>query len=221
MTATHARRPLNILVAVAALTLAAACADNFGNSDDGADVGSSSAPSEPHAPCNDAGRTGASLPRDGAPKVARPLCETSRWENTPCEVLTKQKLATLDFDPYRVTPTGDGGGPGCDYDQLSVITAYTTIGTRLPDGLSGLYAEKADFELFEPTDPLKGHPAVIADTTDRREQGRCAVIVGLREDLTYRTIVEADPRTRPGKNPCKFAADLTVLALHTMQEGRP
>lgn len=217
MKPTNLIRTVILLAAATSIAFAAACSDD---PESATSIGASAGEAVP-GPGNAAPGTAASLPRNGAPKVAHPLRDTTHWESAPCEVLTKTQLAQVDFDPYRVTPTKEGGGPGCDYDQLSVIAAYTTIGTQLPDGLSGLYAEKTNFALFEPTDPLKGHPAVIADTQDQRKKGRCAVFVGLRDDLTYRTIVEADPKTRQGKNPCKFAADLTVLALHTMQDGRP
>lgn len=160
------------------------------------------------------------LPRNGAPEVPRPIGDIARFERDPCSLPAAEQLAKLDFDPYRVTPNHEDGGPGCcSYSQLGVIEAHTTIGTHLPDGLSGLYAEKPEFDLFEPTDPIEGHPTVIADLNDRRAQGRCAVFVGLHDDLTYRTIVEAEPTTRAGRQPCKFAADLTVLALHAMNEG--
>lgn len=213
------RSRLGLFAVLTLLLLASACADGHDHTD--FEVGQRSGAATQPSPCGGAPHPGADLPREGVSRVSRPLCETSRWENAPCDVLTEQLLAKVDFDPYRATATSQGGGPGCDYDQFGVITAYTTIGTQLPDGLSGLYAEKDKFALFEPTDPLKGHPAVIADTKDQRHKGRCAVFVGLRDDLTYRTIVESDPKTRQGKNPCKFAADLTVLALHTMQEGQP
>jgi hypothetical protein len=167
------------------------------------------------------GDAGTRLPRDGAPPVPEPIEDTARWQDSPCELLSGQQLARLGFDPYRTTPTGNDGGAGCTYSELGVIEVRTTIFTDIPGGLTRLYAERSEFKLFEPIDPLKSHPAVIADLADQRKKGRCVIFVGLTDELAYRTIAEADPKSRPGKNPCKFAADLTVLALHAMKAGTP
>lgn len=205
-----------LLVGVVAAVLLAGCSDGI---HPGADsIGESALSGTPTIDADNPARVGDALPHHGAPSVKRPLADTTRWEAKPCDLLPKRQLASADFDPMRMSPN-DNGGPGCTYDQMSIITVTTTIGTRLPDGLSGLYAERTSFKLFTPVDDLKGHPAVVADLTDRRRYGSCAIVVGLSDDLAYRTIVDADPKTRQGRNPCKFAADLTVLALHTMHNN--
>jgi hypothetical protein len=204
------RRACLVLCGIVAAALVAACRGD--SADPEADAPDTS---EATAAKHSAQRAG--LPHSGAPNVTTPVADTTRAEREPCSLLTARTLAMLDFDPFRVTPSHDNGGPGCTYSQLSTIEVRTTLGTQLPDGLSGLYAEKAEFDLFKPAHPLQGHPAVIADIDDRRAEGRCAVFVGIRDDLTFRTIVEADPKTHAGRHPCKFGADVTVLALHTMQ----
>jgi hypothetical protein len=155
----------------------------------------------------------------GAPVVPQPIADTSEWEKQPCELLSKQDLARLDFKPYRVGPL-NAGGPGCTYDQVSLIVAKTTITTDL-GGLDQLYKERKLFKLFREIDPLKGHPAVIADLKDEQRAGACTVIAGLNEKVAFRTNVRSDPKTRQGAQPCKFAADLTVLVLNRMLQGKP
>lgn len=177
--------------------------------------------SSPAGPGASSESTASRLPGNGAPKVPDPIRDTARWQSSPCDLLTGQQLSSRGFAPYRTTPTAIDGGPGCTYSELSIIEVRTTIFTGIPGGLTRLYDQRGDFTLFQPIDPLHGHPAVIADLDDQRKKGRCAVFTGLTDNLAYRTIVEADPKTRPGKNPCKFAADLTVLALHAMKEGSP
>lgn len=205
-----------LLLVVVAAVLLAGCSSG---THDGADsIGESALSAIPTTDTDNPARAGKGLPHHGAPPVKQPLGDTTRWEAKPCDLLTKRQLASVDFVPMRINPN-DIGGPGCTYDQMSIITVTTTIGTRLPDGLSGLYAERKAFKLFTPIDDLKGHPAVIADLTDRQRRGSCAIVVGLRDDLAYRTIVHADPNTRQGRNPCKFAADLTVLALHALHNN--
>lgn len=205
-------KPWLLVIVVATILLAGCSSEAYDNANSTGETARSALPT---SDADNPARAGDTLPRNGAPKVTRPLADTTRWEAKPCALLPKRQLTALGFDPMRTGPN-DNGGPGCTYDQMSLIAVTTTIGTRLPDGLSGLYAERNAFKLFKPVDDLKGHPAVIADLTDRRRHGSCAIVVGLRDDLAYRTIVDADPKTRQGRNPCKFAADLTVLALHTM-----
>lgn len=166
------------------------------------------------------GATGNGVPRDGAPPVPEPINNIARWQESPCDLLSSAQLARHGFNPHRTTPTDDGG-PGCHYSLLGVIEVRTTIFADIPGGLTRLYAERSEFKLFEPIEPLKTHPAVMADLDDQRKNGRCVIFVGLTDELAYRTIVEAAPTSRPGKNPCKFAADLTVLALHAMKAGTP
>lgn len=206
----HRRAPRSLAATAlaAALTVAACGSPNTSSS-------------TPAGPGPNSESTTSRLPRNGAPKVPDPIPDTARWEKSPCELLDGQQLSPLGFDPNRTTPTDIDGGPGCTYSELSVIEVRTTIFTGIPEGMTSLYAQRGEFALFQPTDPLKTHPAVIADVNDQRKKGRCAIFTGLTDDLAYRTIVEADLKTQPGQHPCKFAADLTVLALHTMKTGSP
>lgn len=210
---THVTSARLMLTALAAALVVSSCA----NQPDDVSIGRSAASALPGkaAPGEETG-----LPAHGAPKVSSSL-EATRWERSPCDLLSSRELAKVGFDPYRTTPTGNDGGPGCIYSELSIIEVRTTVFTQIPGGLTRLYSERDQFHLFKPIDPLRNHPAVIADVDDQRNHGRCAVFVGLSDDQAFRVIVEADPKTRQGKNPCSFATDLTVLALETMQKAKP
>lgn len=210
---------IGIVGAVLTAIVVTGCSDNDGSKPWLGDVVNSAVPSAGQQP--DASGAPGRLPYGDAPPVPEPIADTSRWEKKPCHLLTEKEINGVGWRPWRADPTG-GGGPGCEYTQMANGTVEITWGTDLPDGLSGLYSDKANFPLFEPIEAIEGHPAVIADTEDRRKTGFCAVWVGLRNDLTFRTIVDADPEaeaSEAGKDPCKLAVDFTALAVRKMKDA--
>lgn len=163
------------------------------------------------------------LPHSGAPKVANPIADTSRWEADPCSVLSADQISSLGLTPPQPqredTPNA---GVGCywefDSDSASGFVArFANAGAR--QGLSNLYKHKqlGNAKVFEELPPVDGFPAVIAMPKDHRGDGECAVSVGLRDDLLFSADMTADPSIPQGKDPCEWAAKVAALAVQTMK----
>lgn len=148
--------------------------------------------------------------------------DTTQWESDPCAVIAAEQFSAAGFPSEQGERKTDNTGQGCSWswiDELSGLSGTFFTGTK--DGLSHFYAQKAEgtLEAFEPLAPIEGHPAVIALTEDLREQGKCTVDVGLRDDLLYTVQMTADSDSRWYDDPCKAAQELATLAVQTMKGG--
>lgn len=77
---------------------------------------------------------------------------------------------------------------------------------------------KGDWAYFEPT-VIDGYPAVLNNEFDYRDSGKCSINVGVRDELTYYLLLQADPEGPFYKDPCAGAKKLASLAIQTMKGG--
>lgn len=214
-------RTRNLGFAAAALSLLAVLASCSDDDPTGSDEGgqppigpTSAAPGSP---------PGQALPHSGAPKVANPIADTSRWEGDPCSVISADQLSSLGLTvPSPQRSDVPNIGPGCtwEFDSETVSAfdgGFATQGSG--KGISNLYAHKqaGTAAYFEELPPIEGHPAVAEGPEDDRAEGVCDLGVGIRDDLLFTVVMTADPSTPQGKDPCGWAAKVAALAVQTMK----
>ncbi|MCG8917868.1 DUF3558 domain-containing protein [Actinokineospora sp. PR83] len=154
---------------------------------------------------------------DDVPKVSNPL-DVSKFVDKPCTGLTQTQLDRLgvgnaeqDTQPtgeYCVWTNGRGG---------SVNLAFV-VGQG---GLGGVYYGKktGQFKFFQELPDISGYPAVIADLSDGRKNGACAVAVGMTDDI----ILDVDTTQSLDKvgdgDPCQVTVDVVEQILETVKAG--
>lgn len=161
------------------------------------------------------------LPHSGAPKVDNPI-DTAKFEADPCSVITTQQLSRASIPVEETKTRLDGvAGPQCTWyppirwGQFS--GAFVTANTA---GLSVEYAKNngGTWEYFEPL-VVDGYPAVFSGQRDNRKGGDCGINVGVRDDLTYSLILQADKESLYAKNACAGAKKLATMAIQTLKAG--
>jgi hypothetical protein len=138
----------------------------------------------PVPPAGSAAADSAAAPYEvgpGVPRVARP--RDARGIG-PCELLTVAQLEAVGIDPATARTSQQNTAYRCSWrsrDKLGVFEADNNAEAR-PNGylagLSGLYAVRETFAIFEPGE-LDGFPIVHAD---RNVGSDCTIYVGVADD---------------------------------------
>lgn len=159
------------------------------------------------------------LPAHGAPKVAKPIRDTFRYREDPCAVLDADQLLSAGFIGTGA-PRHSATGPACDWQDRST-GANTGIQwlERGGQGLSGVFAGKSTYELFEPMPDINGSPVIAYDVVDAREIGACPLVVGVTEVLAFQ-VESGQARTDAGRiDACTAAHQIAESMLSTMRDG--
>lgn len=197
------------VLAIAALGLVASCSDATSDTPD---------PSG-KPPASSAAAGG--LPHSGAPKVNDPI-DTKPFEADPCSVITQRELSKAGVPIEEVEPDKQHpAGPSCSWsgpiEWGQFDSAFLTANT---EGLSAQYeANEAGKWVYFESLTVEGYPAVFNGDLDHRKSGKCTINVGVRDDLTFYLLLQADREGPYYKNPCAGAKKLAAMAIQTMKAG--
>lgn len=149
-------------------------------------------------------------------KVSDPL-NTQALEANPCTEITSTQVTTfgLSAGTSRQTSTG----PGCYWTLTAAPHDRLDIGlvSINKTGINGVYANKAKFEYFEPTQ-VSGYPAVYADQADQRSIGYCSLWIGVTDQLEV--LVDTQLLTSVDKaKSCDIAKTFAEAMIQTMKAG--
>jgi hypothetical protein len=163
---------------------------------------------------------GQDLPFAGAPKVDDPL-DTTRFQQDPCQALTANQVTTILGGSVDGKPTDRPLGNACqwrDPDSRGLVEVH--FSDQDPRGLSALYQASKDdkYAYFTVLPPIEGYPAVARDVVDDRDIGRCSVVVGVSDEITFDVPVRLS-EANAGKDPCDAAVKVAGMALQTMKNG--
>lgn len=184
-------------------------------------AGCDSGGATPGSPTTEPSATGSGSP-DAVPKVAQPL-DPSKFLAKPCDLASKDFLTSHGYDPQGKPLTGSSAvaGPSCSWDmpgfkgglQVIVVTANQELGTG---GLKGRYDlhQRDPGGYYEPVE-IGGYPAAFDDTQDLRPDGKCAISVGIADDLIF-AVVGSDFFDNPQKA-CTEAEAMAADVLETLK----
>lgn len=198
-----------VLIALGALVAVTACTTTADGTPQPApdDGNSSTSTSESQS-------TGPTTPgKSEAPRVTTPL-DGSAFAAAPCTSLTGAQLSD-----FGVNPPGDLRGedgvfpPGCGWhgDGASISVGWLTDNEN---GLSDTYRRRElDAYFIETT--VDGYPAVFTDGTDGRPSGRCGIVVGVSDTLTFYAVENGGQLE--GDAACSRAKQVAAATLATVK----
>ncbi|GLZ40404.1 DUF3558 domain-containing protein [Actinokineospora sp. NBRC 105648] len=152
----------------------------------------------------------------GAPRVSDPI-DPREFRKSPCAVLTEAQSTGLGWEREGSASSLDSKDPYCDWDSKdgreNYVFGWLASNAR---GLADTYranATIADFAAYwEPT-TVSGYPGVFEDGTDDRADGFCNLVVGIRDDLTFRVGASGGS----GGEACSKIKNMAELAIKTMR----
>jgi len=150
-----------------------------------------------------------------APRVKDPISAADSI-GKPCTLLTPTQATGLGLKAEG-SQDSNGSDPYCSWHDKDNRALYT-IGflSENTNGLNDHYRaeSKGDWKYFEPT-TVATYPAVLADGVDSREKGYCTVVVGVRDELTFRVA----SRGGPGRAACDKVKDIAGEVINTLKAG--
>lgn len=158
--------------------------------------------------------TGGSLPGYGAPKVEESL-DISHFLATPCDVLTNAEITDFLGSKAETRPDVDGaGGPGCSWGTGQQHARIFVFFPRLDNqGLTSLYKNQDNGELFEKMTPAEGYPVVAYGVNDNRDEGECTVRVGTSDTETVDINLYLSDDKVGELDPCEAAHEVAVAVI--------
>jgi hypothetical protein len=175
-------------------------------------------------PTSDGGESSESVPpsseesdRNGAPSVSEPL-DADRFIADPCAALTQEQVAGFGFTgpgtPQTEGAIADQVGPGCIWQGTAeeVGSIGVTYLTGLENGLADVYGTRDRYKYFEET-TVSGYPAVVGDTVDGRDIGRCGIAVGVSDSLAFSALEQGD---LDPVGACERAEQVAAAVIETM-----
>jgi hypothetical protein len=164
---------------------------------------------------------GEELPYAGAPKVNDPL-ETSRYQQDPCLGLTAAQTEELNVNSPG-EPRDGALGNACTWGGRDDRRALVELASldEYPFGLSAAYQANEDgkYDFFEVLPPIEGYPAVALGRVDDRQNGGCALAVGVSDEIAFGVTIRLSTANVAEKDPCETAAMVAGMALRTMKAG--
>ncbi|GAA3561793.1 DUF3558 domain-containing protein [Amycolatopsis ultiminotia] len=186
-------------------------------------VGGCSGGSTPNAttPSAAPSQTGKALPYAGAPKVENPLPE-SVLSGHPCDgALTPDQLSQiLTIQPQGEHADNPALGTECQWRNSEAGALATVLyATKVPDGLSALYAKtKPQSTVWRTLSPIQGFPAVAHSTySNETSKAFCQVSVGISDQREIDVSLSlGEAKVNEGADPCELTgrvADMVVTNL--------
>ncbi|SDD01636.1 DUF3558 family protein [Actinokineospora iranica] len=154
----------------------------------------------------------------GAPRVTDPI-DAAAFIDKPCTLLTTTQTTTLGLAPQGKQDQAQGA-QFCTWltpDEREDYTVGFLAANK--NGLSDTYrADQTNpnhSAYFEPT-TVSGYPAVFEDGNDDRDRGYCNIVVGVRDELTFRVGAGGGPKGKACDDKIKQIAE---QAIATMKNG--
>lgn len=160
------------------------------------------------------------LPSDGAPAVTDPL-DTDAFEQDPCRMLTDAQVEQAGLIPPGESGEGATAASCAWRNRTTNSSARVQFEVESRRGLSAAYRANADgeYDLWDEVPDIAGYPAVIADITDGRASGDCAIVVGTSDEVTLDLAVTLSASKVGEVDPCDAAQEVAELALQTMKNS--
>jgi Protein of unknown function (DUF3558) len=119
-----------------------------------------------------------------AARIRTPLNDT-RLISDPCSALTGPQLQGVGFTTAvksHVQQLTLGNICAWNDDTVGTVGASASVAvqTTLSHGLSDIYTQRSGMGYFTPV-TIEGYPAVLADLTDQRDSGTCALNLGVSD----------------------------------------
>jgi hypothetical protein len=151
-----------------------------------------------------------------APTVDKPL-DIARFQRDPCRSLTTVQTQDLDLPPVGEPVAGRPLGNACLWRNPE--TRGEAEIQFSDQGLGALYRLRDRAAYFEELPPIEGYPAVARSEVDEREKGRCTVVVGVSDQVTFHVPTRLSPRDVGDRDPCEAAVEVAGMAVLTMRSG--
>ncbi|RZQ62069.1 DUF3558 domain-containing protein [Amycolatopsis suaedae] len=160
-----------------------------------------------------------SVPGAGAPSVSRPL-EVGRYEQEPCSTLSAAQVEEY-MGTGATSEATNLGGPGCEWHKPQTQLAITVKFLKIHDlGLTALYANRSQYQLFRELDPVASYPAVAWGLTDdSMTKGQCRVRVGISDRATMDFILKLSEKNVGKMDPCAGAREVAQAVITNIQGG--
>lgn len=154
------------------------------------------------------------------PKVTRPI-DTASFEEEPCSVLTDAQLQELSIST-NPQPSATAAGPTCAWGDSSDdgIHISGTFITKKSSSVAGLYEsnELGRYAYFVPV-TIHGYPAAFSQLADSRQNGGCAIAIGVKNDLLYSMGIRLGLDNPNYAKPCSELEKVAEMAINTMTQG--
>ncbi|ONI85587.1 hypothetical protein ALI22I_27805 [Saccharothrix sp. ALI-22-I] len=151
-----------------------------------------------------------------APAITGPELDLGKVSG-PCDLLKADQLAARG-----VTKPGakeaDPAGPTCQWEPDDVVRG-TSIGVTImskANGLDDMYANRAQFPVFEPTE-VAGYPAVNGDITDAKH-GACSTAVLVAKGEAFLVQIVVNDRNAPAySTPCSESSAVAATVVGNLK----
>lgn len=200
------RRAVLAVVSAASLVLVAGCIS----------VGGSPTPVETTGATSTSAGSTTSETSSEAPAISGPELDLSKFSG-PCELLTSAQLASRGVTKAGTERTAPAG-PSCRWtpDDRAFGTSFSASILTESKGLDGFYKNRADFEVFEPTE-VGGYPAVNGDLLDAKS-GACSTAVGVAKGEGFIIQVNVNDQKLPEyKNPCSVSSAIAESVIENLK----
>jgi hypothetical protein len=147
---------------------------------------------------------GCTTPSEGEPVPATTVETTNSSDSGPTSTSSEREL------PFAGAPKVDDplDTNRFQQDPCLALTADQAQSLTLP----------AKYAYFDPLPPIEGYPAVATDIVDDRDAGKCTVVVGVSDEVTFEVPIRLSTVNVGHKDPCQIAAMVAGKALQTMKE---
>ncbi len=208
-------RGARLVAAILGVAMLGGCTSTSAGDPRPAPTSQSKPESSPSSPSNEQD----ALPSDGAPKVTSPL-EADTFQQDPCQALTASQAKGLNV-VFPGKPFKGNFGNACEWLGRNHNGGYAAIDfvSDDPRGMSSVYRSnsRGEFAFFEALEPFAGHPMAAFGIADAREEaGRCAVAVGLTDELAFGVFLDLSTENIGHKDPCAIASQVGRMMLTTM-----
>lgn len=168
-------------------------------------------------PTVDVGPT-TTAPQVSAPQVADPIEGLDKYKQDPCALLSNKQATEIGYAADIRRPPDQVNGPECEWHDGASNGFTIVLLNNQPLGLTGVYRNKSDFGYFEPV-KISGYPAVFAGAIDNRNNGACALNVG----VTDKQVINIGGRMNLGSpdraHACQVMKQAAEMALSNMSAG--
>ncbi|MEV1116460.1 DUF3558 domain-containing protein [Actinosynnema sp. NPDC049800] len=151
-----------------------------------------------------------------APPVTAPELDLAKVGD-PCALLKADQLAARGITKPGAKEN-DPVGPTCQF-RPDDVGRGTSLGVTIMskvDGLNDMYAHRAQYPVFEPTE-VEGYPAVNGDVTDAKH-GACSTAVAVAEGKAFMIQVDVNNQDSPDySTPCSVSSAVAAIVVENLK----
>lgn len=157
-----------------------------------------------------------------APKVSKPLPNIADYVNKVCDLVPAALIAQLGFAYPLSTGTDNALGPGCAWASTastpsrSLGVSVQSDGTKGNGGIANVLKLNGSLYAFVELTSVSGYPAAYADMRDDRAQGKCSMLVGVTDDVTFGVNVQG---YSGAQDSCDTVNQVAASVITTLQGG--